>query len=56
MLHINNVGIMSKAMRIKTVESKQLRLKYNKIALRCTYHIYQCCKLTEWVVPPLIQY
>ena len=36
---------MSKTMSIKWVESKRLMLKCTKISLRCSYHIYQCCKL-----------
>ena len=48
--------MMSKAMGMKANESKRLRLKCAKIALRCSYHIYQCRKLKEWVAPPLIHY
>ena len=46
--HINTTwGRMSKAMSMPKPESKRLRLKFATIALRCSYHIYQCRKLTE---------
>ena len=46
--HINTTwGMMSKALGMERVESKWLRLKCRKIALCCSYHIYQCRKLTE---------
>ena len=48
--------MMSKAMGMRKDESIRLRRKCTKIALRCSYHIYQCHKLKEWVTPPLIQY
>ena len=55
--HISTTwGMVSKALGTKKNESKQLRLKCTKIALRRSYHIYQCRKLNEWVAPPLIQY
>ena len=42
--HVNTTwGMMSKAMGMKMVESKRLRLKCSKIALHCSYHIHQCC-------------
>ena len=47
-------GMMSKALGMRKNESKRLRLKGTEIALRCSYHIYQCRKLKEWVAP-LIQ-
>ena len=43
-------------MGMERVESKRLRLKCTKIALRYSYYIYQCRKLKAWVVPLLIQY
>ena len=33
--------MMSNAMGITRVQSERLRLKWTKIALRCSYHIYQ---------------
>ena len=51
--HINTAwSMLSKALGMKNNESKQLRLKCTKIALRCSYHIYQCRKLKQWVTPP----
>ena len=47
--HINTTwGMMSNTLGMKKNE--------RKIALRCSYHIYQCRKLKEWVAPPLIHY
>ena len=55
--HANTTwGMMSKAIGMKKRDSKRLRLKCSKIALRCSYHIYQCRKLKEWTTPPLVQY
>ena len=55
--HINTTwGRMSKAMGMSNAESKRLRWKCSKIALRCSYHIYQSCKLKEWTTPPLVQH
>ena len=50
------LGMMSKAMGMKRFESKRLRLKCSEVALHCSYHIYQSCKPTEWMVRRLIQY
>ena len=55
--HANTTwGMMSKAIGMKKRDSKRLRLKCSKIALRCSYHIYKCRKLKEWTTPPLVQY
>ena len=40
---------------MKKDESKWLRFKCTKVAMRCSCHIYQCRKLKEWMAP-LIQY
>ena len=47
---------MSKAMGMRKKESKELRQKCSRIALRCSYHLYQSCKLKEWLTRPLVRY
>ena len=55
--HINTTwGMMSNALGMTKNETKLFRLKCTKIVLRCSYHVYQCRKLKEWVAPQLIQY
>ena len=46
--HISTTwGMMSKALGMKNNDSKPLRLKCTKIALRCSDHTCQGCKLKE---------
>ena len=47
---------MSKAIGMHKKESKELRHKCSRIALRCSYHLYQSYKLKEWIVRPLVRY
>ena len=49
-------GRMSKAMGMSKTESKKLRFKCSKIALRCSYFLYQSRKQKEWQKRPLIEY
>ena len=46
----------NKLMGMGRVESKRLGLKCSRTALRCSYHIYQCHKLAEWLAPLLIHW
>ena len=49
-------GRMSKAMGMSKTESKELRFKCSRIALRCSYLLYQSRKQKEWQKRPLIEY